>query len=272
MNFNLKINKLQTNLDIWKSRDLTLFGKVMIIKALGVASLIYSASNINVPKDIISNVKGRLFRFIWKNKMDKINRVGLYQDYEKGGLCMTDIEIMIKALRLAWIPRLIREGHPNWKFVPDHLFKKYGGLHFLLSCNYDVKDFKNVPSFYKDILLFFDELKALYGYLHGRDTILFNNKEIRIDSKPFFWKDWFEKGIRTIQDLIDKNENVLSFAAFQLKYSLQKTTFLHYYQVISAIPSHLLTKAKTKEFSVEMINSEDPKSFHLDEKVVINCR
>jgi len=36
MKFNLKINELQTNLDIWKSRDLTLFGKVMTTKALGV--------------------------------------------------------------------------------------------------------------------------------------------------------------------------------------------------------------------------------------------
>ena len=36
MNFNLKIDKLETNLDIWKSRDLKLFRKVMIIKALGV--------------------------------------------------------------------------------------------------------------------------------------------------------------------------------------------------------------------------------------------
>ena len=99
MNFNLKIDKLLTNLDIWKSRDLTLFGK-----APGVSSLIYSASNINVPKDIISNVKGRLFRFIWKNKRDKIRREGLYQDYDKGRLRMTDIETMMKALRLAWIP------------------------------------------------------------------------------------------------------------------------------------------------------------------------
>ena len=53
MNFNLKIDKLQTNLEIWKSRDFTLFGKVMITKALGVSSLIYSASNINVPKGVI---------------------------------------------------------------------------------------------------------------------------------------------------------------------------------------------------------------------------
>ena len=127
----------------------------MIIKGLGVSSLIYSASNINVPKDIISNVKGRPFRFIWKNKRDKIRREGLYQDYDKNGLRMTDIETMIKALRLAWLPRLIRKGHPNWKFVPDYFFKKYGGRYFFLSCNYD---FENVPSFYKDILLFFHEL------------------------------------------------------------------------------------------------------------------
>ena len=42
----------------------------------------------------ISYVKGRLFRFIWKNKRDKIRREGLYHDHEKGGLRMTDIETM----------------------------------------------------------------------------------------------------------------------------------------------------------------------------------
>jgi len=36
-----------------------------------------------------------LFNFPWKNK-----RAGLYQDREKGGIRMTDVEIMIKALRL----------------------------------------------------------------------------------------------------------------------------------------------------------------------------
>ena len=35
MNFDLKINKLQAKLDVWRSRDLTLFGKTMIIKTLG---------------------------------------------------------------------------------------------------------------------------------------------------------------------------------------------------------------------------------------------
>jgi len=39
MNFNLKLQKLQTNLDMWKARDLTLFGRVLIIKSLGLSQI-----------------------------------------------------------------------------------------------------------------------------------------------------------------------------------------------------------------------------------------
>ena len=101
MNFNLKLRKLQTNLDMWKARDLTLFGRVLIIKSLGLSQLVYSASNLSVPKEIIPIIKMKLFNFLWKNKRDKIKRARLYQEREKGGICMTDIEIMIKALSLA---------------------------------------------------------------------------------------------------------------------------------------------------------------------------
>jgi len=82
-NFNLKIQKLQMNLDIWRSRDLALFGKVLIIKSLGISPLVYSSSNVDVPKDVINNVKGRLFKFLWRNKPDRIKRAGLYQDPTK---------------------------------------------------------------------------------------------------------------------------------------------------------------------------------------------
>ena len=269
MNFDLKINKLQAKLDIWRSRDLTLFGKTMIIKTLGVSSLIYSASNINVPNDIAGNVKRRLFSFLWKNKRDKIKREGLYQDYHNGGLRMTDIETMIKALRLAWIPRLLKNGQSNWKFASDHFLKSYGGLRFLLTCNYHVKDFQNMPLFYRDILLYFHELKTLYGCDVG-DTILFNNKEIRIDGKTFFWKEWFMKGIKRIEDLFDENGQVLPFPVFQRKYSLKKISFLHYFQVISAIPGHLLAKAKSKDSGSKGVSHEDLESFCLAENVNIN--
>ena len=56
-NFDLKIGKLQTNLDMWRMRDLTLFGRVLIVKSLGISQLIYSASNVDVPNYVISTVK-----------------------------------------------------------------------------------------------------------------------------------------------------------------------------------------------------------------------
>ena len=56
-NFDLKIGKLQTNLDMWRMRDLTLFGRVLIVKSLGISQLIYSASNVDVPNHVISTVK-----------------------------------------------------------------------------------------------------------------------------------------------------------------------------------------------------------------------
>jgi len=74
---------------------------------LSLSQLVYSASNFNVPQEIPPIIKKKLFNFLWKNKIDKIKRAGLYQDREKDGIHMTDVEIMIKALRLAWIPRLL---------------------------------------------------------------------------------------------------------------------------------------------------------------------
>ena len=90
-NFNLKIQKLQTHLDMWSSRSFTLFGKVLIIESLGLSQILYSASNTNVPKDMITTVKRKLFSFLWNKKKDKIKREGLYQDFDKGGIRMTHV-------------------------------------------------------------------------------------------------------------------------------------------------------------------------------------
>ena len=117
MDFNLKVQKLQTNLNIWKSRGLTLHGKVLIIKSLGLSNLIYS-----VPKEIVPMVKDKLYRFLWKNKRDKIKRTSMYQNLSTGGLRMVDIEVTIKSLRLPWIKRLLFRDNCNWKVVLDYFF------------------------------------------------------------------------------------------------------------------------------------------------------
>jgi len=179
---------------------------------------------------------------LWKNKKDKTKRVGLYQDYDRG-LCMVDVETFVKSLHLAWIPRLTHSGHQHWKVVPDHCFNKQGGLKLLLNCNYSVNFLDDLPNFYKDALKFFSELTSLYSW---RDQLLYNNKGILIGGKPFFNWEWYLKGVRVIRDLLSEDGNFLSYSNFRNEYSLNKTNFLQFYQVISAIPNYLLSKARTQ--------------------------
>ena len=97
---------------MWRSRDLTIFGRAMLIKTLGISQLIYSASNLDDPKGIVG-------------KKDKIKRSGLYQDLDNGGIRMTDFDIMLKALTLAWIPRLLlTSDNSNWCIIPKQYFRK----------------------------------------------------------------------------------------------------------------------------------------------------
>ena len=99
-----KLRKLQTRLDMWRARDLTLFGRVLIIKSLGLSKIIHFISNIEVPDGIAGTASKNLLNFIWKNKKDRIKQTTLYQELEKGGIRTTDVDLMFRSLRLAWIP------------------------------------------------------------------------------------------------------------------------------------------------------------------------
>ena len=133
-----------------------------------------------------------------------------------------------------------------------------------------MKDFEFLPRFYHDILLFFDELKTLYGYKGISNLFLFNNRDILIDEKPFFFQEWFAAGIKTIMDLLDTDGQFLSFPDLKAKFSLPKTSFLHYYQVVSAIPNFLFKRAKELIRSSIETPLDEVTSFHLDESMMIN--
>ena len=68
-----------------------------------------------------------------------------------------------------------------------------GRLNFILRCNYNAKNFNQLPAFYKNILDSFNELEALYRYDQSQDIILFNNEDILIGGKPVYINEWFKK-------------------------------------------------------------------------------
>ena len=113
----------------------------------------------------------------------------------------------------------------------------------------------NPTKILQDILSFFSNLKTVYEENTRKTEIRLHliTKTILIKWKPFFNEEW-SKRIRVIQDLVNQIEQFLSFD------ELKANCFLHFYQVISAIPSLLLSKGKASE----NLHSEDEDIFMVE--------
>ena len=129
LNFAEKIRNLEKMLNSWKRRNLTLYGKINIAKTFGLSKLIYNASVLVIPENFNKEIEKLIFNFIWDGKPAKIKKSTIIGERKHGGLKMTDFDIMNKALKVAWIPRLQTRTHPGrsslrsrWKNMEGCLF------------------------------------------------------------------------------------------------------------------------------------------------------
>ena len=116
-NFFIKIQKMETKLNVWLSRDLTLMGRTLLVKALGISEIVYSASMLCVPEEVILRVQEKLFSYLWRKRKNK--RTVLYQRPRQGDLNFPNVRTTVKALRLSWIGRLLSESSEAWKAIPN---------------------------------------------------------------------------------------------------------------------------------------------------------
>ena len=87
----------------------------------------------------------------------------------------------------SWLGRFLNCTNETWQAIPNSYFNKYGGLPLLLKCSYDSKHFdKKMTLFYSEMLEYFKELRSGYPDVYNSEFILWNNKEITIESKPIF--------------------------------------------------------------------------------------
>ena len=212
-NFFVKIRKMKTKLNLWQTRDLTLYGKSLLAKTLGASQLIYTASMISMPDTVINTVQSHLFSFLWRNKKDKIKRNVAFQPLSEGGLNFINF-------------RLLSNSNDNWKAIPNFYFEKYGGLLSLLKSNYNTANLdKNLPLFYRKLLEYFRELNN-NSKDNNSDLIRWNNKKTTVEKNSVFWKRWFERGIYFVSDLLNSDGKFLSLDEFQKNYDLEVNFFV----------------------------------------------
>ena len=76
---------------------------------------------------------------------------------------MIDFEIMERSLKIAWIKRIAESSNASWKIIPKQALSQYGGLDFLIECDYDpnLLNLENLPKFYHAISKYWHDFRRL---------------------------------------------------------------------------------------------------------------
>ena len=98
------------------------------------------------------------------------------------------------------------------------------------------------------------------------DFILWNNKKITVEKKSFLWESWYERGIYFISDILNSDGKFLTLDEFQNKQDL-KVNYLHYFQLIAAIPSDW--KRKAFDFPTPDMLSIPLEYHHLEDRTLV---
>ena len=101
--FCLIIGNIQRVLKLWKLRNLTREGKILIFKTLALLKIIFQAFVTTIANYVVIELEKIQKKFLWENSTSKIKHDTLCNHYKDGGLKNVDIRIKIISLQCSWI-------------------------------------------------------------------------------------------------------------------------------------------------------------------------
>ena len=214
------INKLETfqkTLDCWRTRDLTIFGKMVIVKTIGLAKLIYSATMLEAPENVCNQLEAMIDNFIWKGRKRRLRKEILQMPVCEGGIGQIDIKSHFEALKASWVPRLLKDSDAIWSFIPQYYLNKFGNNFAILNFHFlNVSQFpliKKLPMFYQEVILSYLRSKGgnkpvckadfLDSIVWGNYHFMFTVKGKMRES--LFNKHWIECRIMKMGEIVSQD-------------------------------------------------------------------
>ena len=103
LNFESILDSLKKKLNFWRWRNLTVLGRIQIVKTFAISKFLYRASQLPLSNEIIKSANKKIiFDFIWKGK-DKVKRRALINNIENGGLNMIHFESLIQTQKMSFL-------------------------------------------------------------------------------------------------------------------------------------------------------------------------
>ena len=117
LNLTDRIKSINTLLNIWKGRKLSLKGKITILRTLILPQVQFLFSMIVIPESTLKQLDKIFFDYLWDNKPAKIKRSTIIAPIEQGGLSMLDVYEVHAAAKCSWIKRIHDNSESKWKLL-----------------------------------------------------------------------------------------------------------------------------------------------------------
>ncbi len=235
-----KITKLERQLNIWRQRNLTLEGKILIVKTFALSQIIYSLQSTEIHAADVKHIEQIIFKFIWNKKQDSTHAIGkikrdiLMSTKDKGGLNAPNINLLDKSIKLKSLLNNIESNHPL-----SIIYKNKMQVHNLNLKHYSTNNisygffgtgnqaFKELcAKFYNDIAVISNEDEGIHKnyYAFLQNLELSKLKCFNINQQNTLQR-LITHRITTLKELLDEHTN-----------KRLNNLFLDVYQIINSIP------------------------------------
>ena len=92
LNYKIRLKQIEQTINCWRMRNLSLIGKICVIKTLVLPQLLYlfSVLSIKIPPNFVKELNKIFYRFIWNGGKDRVQRKLMCNDFSHCGLRMID--------------------------------------------------------------------------------------------------------------------------------------------------------------------------------------
>ena len=273
LNWESKMEKTDKLIHLWKKRNLSIIGKILIIKTLILPIFTFLASACVVPEQYVKEIESKCFKFIWDEKPDKVKRAVLCAPYTNGGLQMVNFFSYFKALKASWVNRLVHPSPANWKLIPQKYFGVLGKNWLIFKLNLDNKKIldyiRNIPCFYKEVLKSWifaggGQTKTPKTFSDIRKQIIWGNKYITHKNDYVIFQNWIKSDIIFINDIIGNDGNI-SYEYIFTKL-INKSNWIAEYSILrQSLPREWIVKLRSEDSIKSFVNTRRDK-FRFDGK------
>jgi hypothetical protein len=236
-NLNTKVNDIKKILVHYEKRNLSILGKVTVIKTFVIPKLIHVLSILaNDSNTLINDIQKIIAKFVWNNGSSKIAMLQLAQQYENGGLKLTHIPSLLQALRISWVAR-INGSTGQWQDVAKVILKE-DNLELIWNLDeYSLKLLcKKIENpFWREVLQAWRLYKTCSRNESTLNLSLWNTYFIKNENLLQAKNYLVGKGCKFIKNIISSNGTFLTFDEFKNKYDCN-INYLDYLGLLSSIP------------------------------------